>query len=136
MAGSLNKALLIGNLGSDPELKYTQAGKPVARFSIATNEVWKDKQTGEQKTKTTWHKVVVWGKLAEITTEYLAKGRQVYVEGRIENRSWEDNEGKKRYVTEITADKVIFLGSRGDAPAAMPDDDFSTDDIVDDDIPF
>ncbi len=136
MAQSLNKAMLIGRLGKDPELRYTQQGSAMCRFSLATGETWKDKQTGEKKEKTTWHNIVVWGKVAEIVNEYLAKGRQVYLEGRIENRSWEDNEGVKKYITEINADKVIFLGSRGDSPAAVPDDSFSTDDIVDDDIPF
>ncbi len=128
--------MLIGRLGGDPELRYTQGGTAVSRFSLATNETWKDKQTGENRDKTTWHKVVVWGRMAEVVSEYLAKGRQVYVEGRIENRSWEDNEGQKKYITEINADKVIFLGGKGDTSASVQDDNFSTDDIIDDDIPF
>jgi single-strand DNA-binding protein len=136
MSGSLNKVMLIGRLGSDPELRYTQSGTAVSRFSLATNDVWKDRQTSERKEKTVWHKVVVWGKLAETISEYLSKGRQVFVEGRLDSRSWEDDQGQKRYIVEVIADRVVFLGGRGDSAGAVPSDDFSTDDIVDDDIPF
>ncbi|MFQ5513309.1 MAG: single-stranded DNA-binding protein [Myxococcota bacterium] len=115
MAGSrgLNKVMLIGNLGRDPELRYTQNGQAVANFTLATNETWTNRN-GEAQERTEWHRIVVWGKLAEIANEYLAKGKQVYVEGRLQTREWEDREGKKRSTTEITAERFLMLGSRGD----------------------
>jgi len=112
----INKAILIGRLGSDPEIRYTPSGVAVANFSIATSEEWKDKDTGEKKERTEWHRVVAWRKLGEICGEYLSKGKQVYVEGRIQTRSWEDKDGNKKYMTEIVANDVQFLGSRD-----MPD---------------
>ncbi|MDI6686905.1 MAG: single-stranded DNA-binding protein [Desulfobacterales bacterium] len=108
----LNKVMLIGRLGSDPELRYTPDGTAVASFSIATSEEWKDKNTGEKKERTEWHRVVAWRKLGEICGEYLAKGKQVYVEGRIQTRSWEDKDGNKRYTTEIIASDIQFLGAK------------------------
>lgn len=143
---SLNKAMIIGNLGSDPELRYTQSGQPVANFNIATNERWTDK-SGAQQERTEWHKVVVWGKQAENCDKYLSKGRQVFVEGRIQTRDWEDRDGNKRYTTEIVAQTVQFLsgGSGGgggnysgppaqdSGPSAEENFDQS---FNDDDIPF
>ncbi len=110
---SLNKVMLIGNLGADPEVRYTASGSSVANFRIATTEVWKDRE-GERQERTEWHRIVVWGKTAEHCGEYLSKGRSVYVEGRIQNREWEDKEGNRRWTTEINADRVTFLGSRND----------------------
>lgn len=112
---SVNKAILIGNLGKDPELRYTPAGKAVATFTLATTERWTG-QDGQKNEKTVWHNIVVWGKQAETVKEYLSKGRQVYIEGRIDNRSYDDKEGNKRYVSEIVVQNFRFLGSRGDAP--------------------
>jgi single-strand DNA-binding protein len=108
--GSVNKVILVGNLGADPELKYTPSNRPVCNLSIATNEVFKDKG-GQRQERTEWHRVTVWGEQAENCSKYLAKGRMVYIEGRLQTRSWDDKtDGKKRYSTEIVADKVTFLG--------------------------
>jgi len=114
MAG-VNKAIIIGNLGSDPELKYTNSGTPVCRLSIATTRTWKNQQTGETQSETEWHRATVWGKTAEHCNNYLSKGRQVYVEGRLRTSSYEkeDYPGLKFYTTEIVADQVQFLGSKG-----------------------
>ncbi len=112
--GSVNKVILIGNLGADPELKYTPSNRPVCNLSLATNEVFKDK-TGQRQERTEWHRVTVWGDSAENCSKYLAKGRTVYIEGRLQTRSWDDKEGKKRYSTEVVADRVVFLGSGGGA---------------------
>lgn len=109
MSGSLNKVMLIGNLGKDPELKVTPSGQPVARFSIATTETWKNPQ-GEKQSKTEWHNVVVWGKQAEIAEKFLRKGKQVLVEGRIQYREYTDQAGVKKYVTEIRCDHFVMLG--------------------------
>jgi single-strand DNA-binding protein len=109
MAG-INKVILIGNLGRDPELRYTQNGQPVANFSLATSEQWTDKNSGEKVEKTEWHRIVVWGRTAEHCSQYLAKGRTVYIEGRLQTRDWEDKEGQKRSTTEINAQTVQFLG--------------------------
>ena len=116
MAG-LNKVLLMGNLGRDPEVRFTTGGQSVANFSIATNETWKDKN-GQVQEKTEWHKIVVWGKLAELCGEYLKKGRQAFIEGRLQTREWTDKEGKKNYSTEIVANNVQFLGGRPDGAGA------------------
>ncbi len=113
MAGGVNKAILIGNLGADPEVRFTPGGQAVANFRIATSESWTDKQ-GQKQERTEWHRIVVWGKLAELCGEYLAKGRQCYVEGRLQTREWTDKEGKKNYTTEVVANQVTFLGSRGE----------------------
>jgi single-strand DNA-binding protein len=114
MAKSLNKVMLIGNLGKDPELRYTPSGVAVATFSVATNESWKD-QDGNTQERTEWHNIVAWRKLAEICGEYLKKGKKVYIEGRIQTRSYDDkNTGAKKYITEIVADNLIMLdGGRG-----------------------
>lgn len=109
----INKAILIGRLGQDPEVRYTQDGRAVANFSLATSEEWKDKATGEKRERTEWHRVVAFGKLGEIVGEYLVKGRQVYVEGRLQTNEWE-KDGVKRYTTEIIANDVHFLGSKSD----------------------
>jgi single-strand DNA-binding protein len=115
MAGkSLNRVQLIGNLGKDPEIKYTPQGTAVARIAIATNERFKDK-SGEWQDRTEWHNVVLWQRLAEIAGEYLKKGRQVYIEGRLQNRSWDDKQtGQKKYATDIVASDLILLGGRGE----------------------
>ena len=109
--GSVNKAILLGNLGKDVELTYTPGGKAVARFSIATSQSWTGKE-GDRHEQTDWHKIVAWGKLAENCDHYLKKGRQVYVEGRLETRTFEDREKQKRTITEIVAQQVVFLGPR------------------------
>ncbi|MFC2074655.1 single-stranded DNA-binding protein [Bdellovibrionota bacterium] len=109
MAG-VNKVIIIGNLGTDPEVRFTPSGSAVANFTVATSENWKDKN-GQRQERTEWHRIVVWGKLAELCGEYLSKGRQAYIEGRLQTRSWDDKEGKKRYTTEVVAQTVQFLGS-------------------------
>lgn len=106
---SVNKVLLIGRLGNNPEIRYTNTGTAVANFNLATSESWNDK-TGQKQERTEWHRVVVWGKLAELCEKYLAKGRQCFVEGRLQTRSWDDKDGNKRYTTEIVANTVQFLG--------------------------
>ncbi|MFK7895074.1 MAG: single-stranded DNA-binding protein [Myxococcota bacterium] len=112
MAG-VNKAILVGNLGRDPELRHTPNGQAVVNFTLATSETWTDK-SGEKVERTEWHRIVVWGKTAEMCNQYLSKGRTVYVEGRIQTREWEDKEGAKRYTTEINANTVNFIGPRSD----------------------
>jgi single-strand DNA-binding protein len=123
---SVNKVILIGNLGKDPEVRYLPSGDAVANISIATTETWKDKG-GEKQEKTEWHRVSMFSKLAEIAGEYLKKGSQVYIEGRLETRKWTDKEGHERYTTEIRADRMQMLGSRsgGSERMAPPDDDAS-----------
>jgi single-strand DNA-binding protein len=112
---SLNKVLLIGNLGRDPETRYMPSGGAVCNFSIATTDSWKDKQTGQKQEKTEWHNIVMYGKLAEIAQQYLKKGSPVYVEGRLQTRKWQDkNTGADRYSTEIVADQMQMLGGRGE----------------------
>ena len=115
---SVNKVILIGNLGKDPEVRFTAGGKAVARFSVATSEQWSDTE-GQRQERTEWHNIVVWGKQAESCGQYLQKGRQVYIEGRIQSRSYDDKEGNKKYITEVNAQRVQFLGGgggRGGAP--------------------
>ena len=112
MARGLNKAMLIGNLGTDPEVRYTQSGSAVANVRIATAEVWRDKDSGEQQERTEWHNVVFFGKLAEIVNQYLKKGSQIYVEGRIQTRKWQDRDGNDRYTTEVVANDMQMLGGR------------------------
>lgn len=115
MAKSVNKVILVGNLGKDPEVKYTPSGVPVAKFSLATNERYKDK-AGEWQDRTEWHSVVVWQRLAEIVGEYVKKGSKIYIEGRLQTSSWEDKQsGEKKYRTEIIAHDLVLLGGRGDA---------------------
>ncbi len=106
---SVNKVILLGRLGQDPELKYTPGGSPVCNFSLATTEAWTDK-SGQKQEKTEWHRVVVWGKLAELCNQYLSKGRQAFLEGKLQTRSWDDKDGNKRYTTEILASTVQFIG--------------------------
>jgi len=118
--GGVNKVILVGRLGADPEMKYTSSSLGVCRFNLATSESWVDKE-GQKKERTEWHRVVAWGKLAEICNEYLKKGRQVYVEGRLQTRSWDDKNGNKRYTTEVVANTVQFLGSN-DSKSAAPQD--------------
>ena len=116
---SINKVILVGNLGRDPEVRYTPDGASIANVTIATTDTWKDKATGEKKEATEWHRVVFFGKLAEIVGQYLKKGRQVYVEGALRTRKWQDKEGQERYTTEIVANEMKMLGSRegmSDAP--------------------
>lgn len=135
---SLNKVMLIGHLGAKPELRYTQAGAPVANFRIATNQRWTDKD-GNPQDRTEWHKIVVWGPQAEHCEKWLDKGRQVYVEGELQTREWEDRDGNKRYTTEVRAGVVTFLGSRGaGAGGASSEGSTSYDapDYSDGDIPF
>jgi single-strand DNA-binding protein len=113
----VNKVLLIGRLGRDPELRYTQGGQAVANFTVATNEYWNNKE-GERQERTEWHRIVAWGKQAEFCNNYLAKGRQVFVEGRLQTREWEDQKGEKRRTTEIVANSIQALGSRGEGSAS------------------
>ena len=113
MARGINKVILVGNLGQDPETKAMPSGMTVCNLRIATSESWKDKQTGEMKEQTEWHSVAMFGRLAEIAGEYLRKGSQVYVEGRLRTRKWQDKEGRDRYTTEIVANEMQMLGSRG-----------------------
>lgn len=112
MSYGLNKVMLIGHLGSDPELRYTESNIPVANFNMATNESYKD-QNGNLVERTEWHRIVAWRKLAELFGEYLKKGSKVYIEGKLQTRSWEDKEGNKRYTTEIVVNEFMFLDSRG-----------------------
>jgi single-strand DNA-binding protein len=151
MAG-VNKAILIGNLGADPETRYTQGGQPVSNFRIATSEKWTSRE-GQAQERTEWHRIVTFGRLAETCRDYLQKGRQVYVEGRIQTRQWDDRDGNKRWTTEIVAQTVRFLGGRGAQESAGPPaasepgpshgppdqgggDDFGPPPIGDDDVPF
>jgi single-strand DNA-binding protein len=152
MARGINKVILVGNLGNDPDIRYTAGGAAVANISLATTDSWKDKESGEQQDRTEWHRVVFFGRLAEIVGEYLKKGAQVYVEGRLQTRKWQDKSGNDRYSTEIVANEMQMLGGRSggggmqaneppsasrpdsvadSGPAHAPDNDF-----VDDDIPF
>jgi single-strand DNA-binding protein len=143
---SVNKVILVGNLGANPEVRYTQGGQAVANLRIATTERWTDKG-GQKQEATEWHRVVLWGKLADIASQYLVKGRQVYIEGRIRTRQWQDQQGQKRFSTEIVGLNMQMLGSRSDRPAgaageevpATVPDDAATADFgggPDDDIPF
>lgn len=118
MARGINKVILVGNLGADPETRYMPSGKAVTNIRIATSESWKDKQTGDQQERTEWHGIVLFDKLGEIAAEYLRKGSQVYIEGSLRTRKWQDKEGKDRYTTEIIARDMQMLGGRGGAGAA------------------
>ena len=149
--GSVNKVILVGNLGRDAELRYTPGGAAVATLNMATTEVWNDK-SGQRQEKTEWHRVVFWGKVAESLTEYLTKGKQVYVEGRLETRQWNDKDGNKRYTTEIKGDKIVLLGGGGGRGAGVSrgggedqmgggqpshgGSDMPETPLTDDDIPF
>src|SRR5688572_8058196 len=146
MAG-VNKVILIGNLGRDPELRYTQSGQPVANVTLATTESWGKRDGSGREEKTEWHRIVAWGRTGELCAQYLAKGRTVYVEGRLQTREWEDREGKKQRTTEVVAQTVQFLGGKGGAgaagagaaaagaPAGSPDPGLA-EPPPDDDIPF
>jgi len=134
MAG-VNKAILLGRLGKDPEIRYTSNGTAVCNFSIATSETWKD-QSGEKQERTEWHRIVAFGKLGEICGEYLAKGKQVYIEGRLQTRTWEDKSGNKRETTEIIITTMQMLGSAGGEKMAREDAPLPEDPLKDDDIPF
>ena len=113
MARGVNKVILVGNLGADPDTRYMPSGKAVTNIRLATSESWKDRQTGDMQERTEWHSIVMYDKLGEIAAEYLRKGSQVYIEGKIRTRKWQDKEGKDRYTTEIIADQMQMLGSRG-----------------------
>jgi single-strand DNA-binding protein len=157
MAKSVNKVILVGRLGRDPELKYTASGTPFCRFSIATDDVWNDKGSGERQERTEWHSIVAWDRLAEICNQYLTKGKLVYIEGSLQTREWDDQEGNKRKTTEIRARDMVMLSGAGDGAsgggqrraAAAADmggggastgsanaGASSTSTITDDDIPF
>ena len=122
MARGINKAILIGNLGKDPETRYGASGNAVTNVTLATNESWKDRQSGEMQERTEWHRVVFFGRLAEIAAEYLRKGSTVYVEGRIQTRKWQGQDGQDRYTTEIVASEMQMLGGRGGSGGEMPSD--------------
>jgi single-strand DNA-binding protein len=113
MARGINKAIIVGNLGRDPEVRYSANGNAIANITVATSDVWKDKNTGENQERTEWHRIVFFNRLAEIAGEYLKKGSQVYVEGRIQTRKWQDQSGQDRYTTEIVANELQMLGARG-----------------------
>ena len=135
---SLNKVILIGNLGQDPEARFTPQGTAVCNLSVATNESWKD-QNGEMQDRTEWHRVVMYGRMAETATEYMKKGQMVYIEGRLNTREWEDQNQIKRRTTEIRCDNFTMLGKRSDSsnpPSADPDSSKKPDVGVDDDLPF
>ena len=154
MPGGVNKVILVGHLGADPDMRYTPSGQGVCEMRIATSESWNDKN-GQRQERTEWHRIVVWGKRAEVCSKYLSKGRQVYVEGRIQTRSYDDKEGNKRYITEVVAQDVQFLGGgrdggsrdgRSNDPPPPSDGDFASAGYggggggggggPDDDIPF
>jgi single-strand DNA-binding protein len=141
---SLNKVFVMGNLGSDPEVKMTPSGQAVANFNVATNENWTDK-SGNRQERTEWHRIVVWGRQAEQCGQYLRKGRTAFIEGRLQTRQWEDQSGQKRYTTEIVATHVQFVGGPGQGSGAGMDDaplpeptgrDAAPTPIADDDVPF
>jgi single-strand DNA-binding protein len=111
--GSVNKVILVGNLGRDAELRYTPGGAAVATLNLATTEVWNDKASGQKQEKTEWHRIVLWGKSAESLSEYLTKGKQIYVEGRLQTRKWQDKDGNDKYTTEIRGDRIVLLGGGG-----------------------
>lgn len=148
MARGVNKVILVGNLGQDPEVKYMPSGQAVCNISIATTESWNDKTSGEKVEKTEWHRVVFFRRLAEIAGEYLRKGSQVYIEGRLQTRKWQDQSGNDRYTTEIVANDMQMLGSKGGGVASMSSEPPSnlqpepvsagstSSDDFDDDIPF
>jgi len=146
MARGVNKVILIGNLGRDPEVRYMPSGNAVANVTLATTDAWKDKQSGEKQERTEWHNIVFYNRLAEIVGEYLKKGSQVYVEGRLQTRKWQDKSGNDRYTTEIIASEMQMLGGRGGstgygaepAPAAAQaaTDSGGSGGDFDDDIPF
>ena len=148
--GSVNKVILVGNLGRDAELRYTPGGAAVATLNLATTETWNDKE-GQRQEKTEWHRVILWGKQAETLNQYLQKGKQIYVEGRLQTRQWDDKDGNKRYTTEIRGDRIVLLGGGGGGGmgaggggrqqprSAGPSEEHMIEpgsELTDDDIPF
>ena len=123
----VNKVILIGNLGADPEVRYTPDGAPVANFNLATSESWNDRSSGEKQERTEWHRLVVWRKLAEIAGQYLKKGSKIYIEGKLQTRSWEDQSGQKRYTTEVVVNELQMLDSRGEGGGGGGDGGISRD---------
>lgn len=141
MARGINRVILIGNLGKDPEVRYTNDGKAIANITLATSESWKDKNTGEQVEKTEWHRVVFFRRLAEVVGEYLKKGSKIYIEGKLQTRKWQDDNGQDRYTTEIVASEMQMLDSRGSStgssqPQSAPAQAAPSGDEFDDPIPF
>ena len=133
---SVNKVILVGRLGADPESKVISSGQTVTNFSVATSRTWKDSQGAKQE-KTEWHRIVVWGRTAEICAQYLSKGRQVYIEGELQTRSWEDDQGQKKYSTEVEAQRVNFLGTASEGTTETKNVKFSKDsEFNSDDLPF
>jgi single-strand DNA-binding protein len=132
----VNKAILVGTLGKDPDHKFLPSGAAVCNLSVATSEKWKDKATGEQQERTEWHRVSMFGKVAEIAAQYLTKGSQVYLEGKIQTRKWTDKEGKERYSTEIIADQLQMLGGKPTERAPAPSEPVAAPKDFDDDLPF
>ena len=112
--GTVNKVIIVGNLGRDAEVRYTPGGAAVSTISLATTDVWNDKTSGERQERTEWHRVVLWGKQAETLNDYLKKGRQIYAEGKLQTRKWQDRDGNDRYTTEVRADRIVLLGGRGE----------------------
>jgi len=141
MAG-INKVILVGNLGKDPEVRYLEGGTAVANFPIATSETYKDRTSGERKTVTEWHNVVVWRNLAEIAEKYLKKGSQIYIEGKLRTRQWQDKEGNNRYTTEVVGDNLQMLGKKDDnqtntnTPPTPSQPDIESNNDMTDDLPF
>lgn len=121
--GSVNKVILIGNLGADPEVRYTQGGSAVAKLRLATSEQWRDRNTGESQERTEWHRVVFFGKVAEVIQQYLRKGSKIYVEGRLQTSKWQDQSGQDRYTTEVIGDNMQMLDSRGGGGSSVPFDE-------------
>lgn len=148
MSRGINKVILVGHLGNDPEVRYTASGSAIATISLATSESWKDKNTGDQQEKTEWHRVVMFNRLGEIAGEYLKKGSLVYLEGKLQTRKWQDQSGVDKYTTEVVASEMQMLGSRGGEPgftqpksnavsgSSQPRDTGPTKIIEDDDLPF
>jgi single-strand DNA-binding protein len=147
--GSVNKVIIVGNLGKDAEVRYTTGGSAVATISVATTEVWNDRSSGERQEKTEWHRVVIWGKTAENLKDYLTKGKQIYVEGKLQTRKWQDRDGNDKYTTEIRSDRIVLLGGRGGgggadggdygSPAPSPGGGGGASgppELTEDDIPF
>lgn len=135
MSRGLNKVMIIGHLGRDPEMRYTPSGKPVTTFTVATSRTWSSVD-GERHTETEWFNIVTWGNLAEICKQYLSKGQQVYIEGRLQTRRWEDSEGNKHTSIEIVASEMMMLGDRRDASSPPGDAALAEEDQVDDEYPF
>ena len=146
--GTVNKVILVGNLGKDAEVRFTPGGAAVSTISLATTDVWNDKSSGQRQERTEWHRVVLWGKQAETLNDYLKKGKQIYVEGRLQTRKWQDRDGNDKYTTEIRSDRIVLLGGRGGGGAGGDGGDYGSRDsspggpasgppeLTEDDIPF